>query len=240
MEENDLQTELLQQCLTLAGLYVLGPVVTIAEAIEVCTFTPPALIIMGAKILSEAIGFSTIIEFLRCVHRTPIIVTSTVDEVGLLKKFWAIQPAAFLPKPYNIGVLLQIVKQSFPKPALDEKLYSGSAGPEQENSEIYVRDKHLLIRVPFEGILCVEAAQKYCLLRLTNGKKYSVHIPLARLLNRLKPAGFVRVHRSWLVRLRSIEYLDLSAGVIHLSDALEVPLGRFYRDDVIERLNLLD
>jgi DNA-binding LytR/AlgR family response regulator len=82
--------------------------------------------------------------------------------------------------------------------------------------------------------------QKYCLLHVASGHCHSVRTPLAQLLRHLEPAGFVQVHRSWLVQLSHIETVDSSTGIIRLPAKMEVPLGRAYRGELLNRLQLLD
>jgi DNA-binding LytR/AlgR family response regulator len=71
-----------------------------------------------------------------------------------------------------------------------------------------------------------------------SGRRHSVRTPLAELLLSL-PDTFVQVHRSWLVNLNYVEYVDPIAGIVRLPGTIEAPLGRTYRDELLRRLPLI-
>ncbi|KAF1005619.1 MAG: Transcriptional regulatory protein BtsR [Luteibacter sp.] len=77
-----------------------------------------------------------------------------------------------------------------------------------------------------------QASGNYVNLRV-RGRDYPLRSTLAALESRLDPAVFVRVHRSYLVRLAqvtSIEPLDGGDARLHMADGSQLPCSRRYRE----------
>lgn len=77
-----------------------------------------------------------------------------------------------------------------------------------------------------------QASGNYVNLRV-RGRDYPLRSTLAALESRLDPAVFVRVHRSYLVRLgqvTSIEPLEGGDARLHMADGSPLPCSRRYRD----------
>jgi DNA-binding LytR/AlgR family response regulator len=82
----------------------------------------------------------------------------------------------------------------------------------------------------------VEAQGDYARLHTSEGS-HLIRIPLATLAERWADAGFVRIHRSYLVQLRVITELRLSGGGYVVSvDGRELPVSRRHTRDLKDRL----
>lgn len=96
--------------------------------------------------------------------------------------------------------------------------------------------KEFLVNV--QDIEWVEAAGNYVNLHL-GGRVYPLRDTMAKLLDRLDPDGFVRVHRSYIVRLNfiaEIEPLESGDARIHLENGQQIPVSRRYRDQLRAQL----
>jgi hypothetical protein len=90
------------------------------------------------------------------------------------------------------------------------------------------------VRVPVDGLICVRAEENYVALHGNHRGVPLLRSTLTRMEALLEPSGFLRVHRSILVR-RSAIIARLPHAQLLLSDGSVVPIGRTYRD-MIERL----
>ncbi|BBM02837.1 LytTR family DNA-binding domain-containing protein [Microbulbifer sp. GL-2] len=96
--------------------------------------------------------------------------------------------------------------------------------------------KEFLVNV--KDIEWVEAAGNYVNLHL-GGRVYPLRETMTKLLDRLDPESFVRVHRSYIVRLDSvaeIEPLESGDARIHLVSGQQVPVSRRHRDQLRAQL----
>jgi DNA-binding LytR/AlgR family response regulator len=87
------------------------------------------------------------------------------------------------------------------------------------------------IRVPKADIGCARSSGNYVEFFLADGRRPLVRTTLAAVEARLAPAGFVRVHKSWLVNsAHVVEAVAEGSGDygLRLADGTEVPLSRRY------------
>lgn len=149
--------------------------------------------------------------------------TSSAPGGGWWRDFWA----AFVGSPriaddaarssasaVNVGVLL--TEQSN-KGGDDEMIRVERAGTTK--------------LVPRSSVRWVEAQGDYARLHTSDGSSYLVHIPLSQLKERWVDAGFVRIHRSFLVALPLVTELRMSASgyVVRVgagAEAVELPVSR--------------
>jgi DNA-binding LytR/AlgR family response regulator len=239
VEDSPTQARLLSTCLAQLELPVLGPAATAAAALALCATTRPALAIVDLALGVGPDGVALAQE-LRQAGPLPLIFISATDDTTLLDRARALQPLAILPKPFTITSLRRMVELA---------IYGHSHTPLdwEEPAPIaalavspwlFVRERDVLMRLAVADITCVHTEQKYAVITLVSGRRYSVRTPLTELLQSL-PGTFVQVHRSWLVNLNFVEYVDPTAGIIRLPGSVEAPLGRTYREELLRRLPLI-
>lgn len=88
-----------------------------------------------------------------------------------------------------------------------------------------------------DDVRFVEAQGDYVRLHTTSGG-HLVRIPISRLEEHWRHAGFVRVHRSFLLAVSAVRELrsDVSGGLLAHTDAGDVPVSRRHARDLRERL----
>ncbi|MBW0114961.1 LytR/AlgR family response regulator transcription factor [Pseudonocardia abyssalis] len=88
-----------------------------------------------------------------------------------------------------------------------------------------------------DDVRFVEAQGDYVRLH-TPGGGHLVRIPISRLEEHWRPAGFVRVHRSYLLAVGAVRELrsDVSGGLLAHTDAGDVPVSRRHARDLRELL----
>ena len=90
--------------------------------------------------------------------------------------------------------------------------------------------------LPRSSVRWVEAQGDYARLH-TADASHLVRVPLATLAERWSDAGFVRVHRSYLVQLRLITELRLiNGGYVVIIDGHELPVSRRHTRELKDRL----
>jgi hypothetical protein len=93
-----------------------------------------------------------------------------------------------------------------------------------------IRDGAKLTRVSLSDILAVASAGNYVEFVLRDGRRLMMRSSLSGLEDELKPRGFLRTHRSWLVNAARMTALrpDGSGDYTIELDGLRVPLSRRY------------
>ena len=242
VEDSPTQAKLLSACLLQLGLPLVGPAASAADALTLCATTWPALAIIDLSLATGHDGVALAQE-LRQQGPLPLIFISATDDTVLLARARVLQPLAILPKPFTITSLRRMVELAIYGQARTPLDWQASpapaAAPEPVVSPwLFVRERDVLMRLGAADVMCVHTEQKHAVITLVSGKRYSVRTPLAELLLSL-PDTFAQVHRSWLVNLDYIEYVDPMLGIIRLPGTVEAPLGRTYRDELLRRLTLI-
>lgn len=101
---------------------------------------------------------------------------------------------------------------------------------------IFIKSQDYFQRIRFASMLYLEASGSYCNICLACGTRLTVSFTLSQVLQRLPEEMFVRVHRSFIVNM---EYIDSYIGNLFYINGNAIPIGRSYRKDLLERLNIL-
>lgn len=88
-------------------------------------------------------------------------------------------------------------------------------------------------KVAFDDIYYLEAMGDYVKVH-TSDKVLIVHQTLQRLSEQLPSAAFYRIHKSFIIALQRIEYIEGNAVTVRNS---QIPIGQTYRNDFLTLLN---
>lgn len=100
---------------------------------------------------------------------------------------------------------------------------------------VFVKSDTALVKVDIRQLLWVEALADYVALQ-TREKKYVCHSTMKAIEAKLPADQFVRVHRSYIVRIDQIDSIEdktVSVG------KKVIPVGGTYRDSLMNKINLI-
>ena len=107
---------------------------------------------------------------------------------------------------------------------------------EEENGECLVVDSgNSTYRIPFSRILYIEALDKKLTI-WTKQQSLTIRMTLNTLETSLPPEIFFRCHRSYIVNMKAIDYVDFTAMEVILTSGDSMPLSRTARDGMREML----
>ena len=106
---------------------------------------------------------------------------------------------------------------------------------DERDCELYIRSDFRWYRICYVDIMYVEALSDYIIVRTTD-KQYIVHSTMKGIENKLPDDTFVRVHRSFIVNLDHIEYLEDTTLIIKDKT---IPVGASFKESFMSRLNFL-
>lgn len=101
---------------------------------------------------------------------------------------------------------------------------------------VFIKSQDYFRRIRFTSMLYLEACGSYCNICLVCGNRLTVSFTLSQVLEHLPEEMFIRVHRSFIVNM---EFIDSYIGNIFYINGKAIPIGRSYRKNVLERLNVL-
>ncbi len=155
----------------------------------------------------------------------------------------AIQVSAvdYLLKPVNIGLLQAAVQKAVHRIHANQQLHHArvllsnlratTAGDQQVVLPLIDGFEVVAAR----DIVRCEAEDNFTWFMLANGERKMICRPLKHYEEALAPLGFVRVHRSHVVRIAAIrKYRKGKGGVVVLADGAEVPVSEACRPALLE------
>ena len=163
----------------------------------------------------------------------PVVVFVTAHEDRAVDAF-DLGAADYLLKPVRADRLAEAVRRA---------ARIRAAGPLEARSAEPAADDVIPVELagttrmlPRSAIRWVEAQGDYARLH-TAEASHLVRVPLSLLAERWADAGFVRIHRSYLVALRVIDELRLgSSGYVVRVDGRELPVSRRHTRELKDRL----
>jgi two-component system, LytTR family, response regulator len=106
----------------------------------------------------------------------------------------------------------------------------------QENRDIFfIKNGSVVNKVDKEQIVYIECTGDYANI-ITKKRKFTVKATMKDLEDKFSGIDFLRVHRSYIVRLDEIDVIQDHAIII---EGKEIPIGRTYRNSVMSKLNLI-
>ncbi|WEK43094.1 MAG: LytTR family DNA-binding domain-containing protein [Candidatus Sphingomonas colombiensis] len=110
---------------------------------------------------------------------------------------------------------------------------TASGAPSPVEQRVVLREGGRVIHVRPIDIAAVSSAGNYVEYHLIDGRKPLIRATLSACERELLPAGFVRVHRSWLVNSRLIREIEPAGSGdrrLFLAGGVEAPLSRRFTD----------
>jgi DNA-binding LytR/AlgR family response regulator len=102
------------------------------------------------------------------------------------------------------------------------------------NDVLYIRKGASMVKVNINEILWMESSEDYVSIQ-TEKEKFMVLSTLTAMEEKLND-DFMRIHRSFIIRLDKINSLEDSC--IQIKDKL-IPIGKTYKEAVLQKLNIL-
>ena len=97
---------------------------------------------------------------------------------------------------------------------------------------LFIRADYSLHKVSFADILYLEGLDDYVKIHLSNSKPIVARITMKAIMEKLPPALFMRVHRSYIVPLKGIK--QVRNKVITIGDT-DISIGNSYEEAFFAR-----
>jgi two-component system, LytTR family, response regulator len=171
------------------------------------------------------------IQFLELLDTRPFVIITTAYPQFALKGY-DLDVNDYLLKPFTFDRFLKAVervgkrfcKRDMPVPANEVTL--------PKESCLFVKSGRVIERIDPCDILFVEGMSEYLAIHLPQRKILTL-MSFARLEQRLPPDQFIRIHKSYLVRIDRIG--AASRHSVKISE-LELPVGGKYRENLMKRI----
>lgn len=169
------------------------------------------------------------IELLKTLSTRPVSVFTTANH-NFAMDAYNLDVVDYLVKPFSFERFLQAAEKAI-------ALAKGKTGVKNSNTNapayITVKADYKLLRINLDDIKYIEGWSEYVKIHT----KERVVITLESLRNlelALPAAAFLRIHKSFIVNTNLIQ--SFNTQEISLTDSNNLPIGKVYKDEVMQRL----
>lgn len=171
------------------------------------------------------------IEFMKSLSNPPKVVLTTANKNYAIEGF-NLNVDDYILKPVSFDRLLKSVNRLYENLTAKNTSEIKSANKDY----IYLKENKKMVRVYFKNILYFESLKDYVKV-VTTCKTVLTKQVLSNFEQELNSSSFLRIHRSYIVALNKIDAYTLSSVDIGTT---EIPIGRKYKESVIEVLDKLN
>lgn len=177
------------------------------------------------------------IDFVKTLNDPPIIIFTTAYPNYALEGF-ELDALDYLLKPISLERFMKATNKAIDQINLQRSAAQPS-GPMPEDGEdfFFVKADKKLVKIKYDEILYIEGLKDYVIIRLE--KNRVITLQTMKSLEEKLPANlFQRIHRSYIVSLDKIE--AIVGNMVEVSEkgqAKHLPIGKNYRDDLLEIIN---
>ncbi len=161
------------------------------------------------------------INFLKALSNPPLIIFTTAYQDFALEGF-ELNAVDYLLKPFSLERFIKAVNKAMQRLEPREETKT-------DEEALFVKVDKKLYRVATEEILYLEALDDYVKVA-TSTKEFLTNNTLKNLQDELPPSRFMRVHKSYLVCIGKIDYIE---GNYIRMGSKEIPIGAVYKEQFL-------
>lgn len=242
VEDESIVSKDIQNSLRKLGYNVAAAVDTGEAAILAAEQHKPELVLMDIMLKGQLTGIEAA-DQIRQRFDIPVIYLTAYADEGTLAKAKITEPYGYILKPFKEIDLHTTIEMALYKHGKESQvrkerdLYSSIVADKNTADSIFVKSNSRLVKVKTADILYVEALKDYVIIFTADGK-YTVHSTMKDMEKNLPAREFIRVHRSYIVRIDRIVAIDYPNLVLE-DDKKIIPIGGSYKDELQNRFKFV-
>ncbi len=242
VEDESIVSKDIQHSLKKLGYNVVGAAATGEKAIELVRSEKPDVVLMDIMLKGDMSGIDTA-EIVKKEVDIPVIYLTAYADEATLAKAKITEPYGYIIKPFkeidlHTSIEMAIYKSVKNKEVEKERdlLFSIVEGKDSQDF-IFVKANSKLVKLKTEDIFFIEALKDYVVINTVDAR-YTIHSTMKDIQKKLGDENFIRVHRSFIVKLNKISAIEYPN--LHLEeDKKVIPIGGSYREVLVKRINLV-
>lgn len=196
------------------------------------TFTKPSEAIKHLKKFPVDLLFLDIqmpskngLDFYKMLQQETMVIFTTAYSEYAVEGF-NVNAVDYLLKPFSFE-RFQIAVQK----AQNEKNFRQSISVQ---TQLLIRADYKLYKIDFEDILLIEGLDDYIQIHLKDKTKIVARLSMKNILEKLPLALFMRVHRSYIIPVKKIKFIQNKN--IQIEDFV-IPIGETYKDEILRKFD---
>ena len=243
VEDESIVSKDIQHSLKKLGYHVVGAAATGEKALELVRSERPDIVLMDIMLKGELNGIETA-EIIRNELAIPVVFLTAYADESTLAKAKVTEPYGYIIKPFkeidlHTSIEMAIYKHGKEQEIIRERdlLFSIVENKEVSADFIFVKSNSRLVKLKTEDIYYIEALKDYVVIH-TADTRYTIHSTMKDIETKMGTTDFIRVHRSFIVRLDKIASIEFPNLTLE-NDKKVIPIGGSYRDDLNNRIRMV-
>jgi DNA-binding LytR/AlgR family response regulator len=243
VEDESIVSKDIQHSLKKLGYNVVGAASTGEQAVALATEHMPDIVLMDIMLKGDMNGIEAA-DAIRRSTNTPVIFLTAYADESTLAKAKLTQPYGYIIKPFkeidiHTAIEMALYKHKKETEVLKERdlLYALVESKDAAKDILFVKSNSRLVKLKTSDIYFIEALKDYVVINTLN-TRYTVHSTMKDIEAKLPESDFIRVHRSFIVRVDKITAIEQQSLILE-NDKKIIPIGGSYKDDLSNRLNLV-
>lgn len=242
VEDENIVSKDIQHSLKKLGYNVVGAAATGEKALAIAHETKPDVVLMDIMLKGDMNGIETAGK-IKAELKIPVIYLTAYADEATLAKAKVTEPYGYIIKPFkeidlHTSIEMALYKHGKESEVKKERdlLYSLVENKDTRNF-IFVKSNSRLVKLKTEDIYFIEALKDYVVINTLNSR-YTIHSTMKDIERKLPADEFIRVHRSFIVRLDKIAAIE-QPNLILENDKKIIPIGGSYKDELSNKINLV-
>ena len=168
-------------------------------------------------------------ELLRSIGKAPVTIITSSSK-GYVEEAYEMNVADYLIKPLALPRLMTAINRATELVQKKETYLS-----DIDEGYIFIKENKILRKLLLKDIYWLEAKGDFVKIFLTD-KYHIIHTTLKLMEEKLPSAKFIKIHRSYIVAIDKIEYIE--DNVVYLNNT-PIPVSESNRADFLHRLKIL-
>lgn len=245
VEDEILLAEDIKLRLTKLGYHVSGLAASVEEAEKLLSnIVDIDLVIIDIVLKGERDGID-LAEIINAKFKKPFIFLTSHADRALVDRAKKQHPYAYMLKPFTdreISINMEMALANFSDNKTDDGVDRRSEGFAKDdnrvlkiNDSLFLKKDNHFERVNLNSISLLEANNNYTTI-YTESDKFIYSTVLKKMEEKLPSAGFLRVHRSYVINVNSVSGFE---GNMLFIGEKKIPVSKQYRDLVFNLFNSL-
>lgn len=240
VEDESIVAKDIQMSLRKLGYNVVAICSNGEDAIRAAEEYMPELVLMDIMLKGNMSGIEAA-EQIRSRFTIPIIYLTAYADESTLSKAKITEPYGYIIKPFKeidlrTSIEMALYKHQKESDVRKERDFLYSIVENKDSADIiFVKSNSRLVKVRTKDIYFIEALKDYVVINTSNAR-YTIHSTMKDIEKKLSPNEFVRVHRSFIVRIDKI--VSIEPPNLMLEDEKKpIPIGGSYKDELGKKIN---
>lgn len=240
VEDESIVAKDIQMSLRKLGYNVVAICSNGEDAIRAAEEHTPDLVLMDIMLKGEMSGIDAA-EQIRGRFNVPIIYLTAYADESTLSKAKITEPYGYIIKPFKeidlrTSIEMALYKHQKETDIRKERDFLYSIVENKDSKDIiFVKSNSRLVKVRTKDIYFIEALKDYVVINTSNAR-YTIHSTMKDIERKLSPNEFVRVHRSFIVRIDKITAIE-PPNLLLEDEKKPIPIGGSYKDELTKKIN---